>query len=56
MAEFTPCISVELNKTFNHLIEGYSFGNLLDEDCKEIFKDGRPFSHFSEKWLSKITH
>ena len=43
--------SVELNKTFTHVIENYKFGNLSTEVCGEIFKDGRPFSHFIERWL-----
>ena len=29
----------------------YSFGNLPQAIIIEIFKDGRPFSHFIEKWL-----
>lgn len=51
--------SVELNTTFNHTIEKYSFGNLSDETCIEILKDGRPFSHFIEAWISEnypLTH
>ena len=45
--------SVELNKTFIHQIENYSFGNLSNEECIEILQDGRAFSHFIEKWLAK---
>ena len=45
--------SIELNKTFTHVIENYTFGNLSNDVCAEIFKDGRPFSHFIEKWLEK---
>lgn len=51
--------SVELNKTFIHTIENYQFGNLSNKECAEIFKDGRPFSHFIEKWIEKnypLTH
>jgi len=51
--------SVELNKTFNHTIENYNFGNLPNEICIEILKDGRPFSHFIEKWIDHnypLTH
>jgi hypothetical protein len=44
--------SVELNKTFNHTISNYTFDNLPDEICREIFKDGRPFSHFIEAWIA----
>ena len=52
-------ISIELNKTFIHEIESYTFGNLPDEMCKEIWKDGRPFSHFIEVWIGNnypLTH
>ena len=48
--------SVILNKTFKHNISNYTFGNLSADICKEILKDGRPFSHFIEKWIEKITH
>lgn len=45
--------SVELNTTFNHTIEHYIFGNLPPDVCCEIFKDGRPFSHFIEKYIEQ---
>jgi hypothetical protein len=45
--------SIELNKTFTHTIEDFSFGNLSKEYITEIFKDGRPFSYFIEKWLEQ---
>jgi len=51
--------SVKLNTTFEHTIDKYTFGNLPDNVCKEIWKDGRPFSHFIEGWISKnypLTH
>tara|TARA_B100001123_G_scaffold444543_1_gene593687 strand:- start:813 stop:1280 length:468 start_codon:yes stop_codon:yes gene_type:complete len=51
--------SVELNKTFDHTIAGYAFGNLSDEICKELWKDGRPFSYFIEAWICEnypLTH
>lgn len=51
--------SVELNKTFLHTISGYGFGNLLDEECKNIYKNGVPFSHFIEAWIANnypLTH
>ena len=44
---------VELNKTFKHIIDNFVFGNLSLDTCVEIMKDGRPFSHFIEKWLEK---
>ena len=45
--------SVELNKTFSHDINNVSFGSLLHEDVVAIYKDGRVFSHFIEKWLEQ---
>jgi len=48
-----PVPSVELNKTFEHEITNYRFGDLPEELCAEIFKDGRPFSHFIEAYISK---
>lgn len=58
MAEITTP-SVELNKTFEHKISNYRFGNVSDETCIEIWKDGRPFSHFIEAWICNnypLTH
>jgi hypothetical protein len=58
-ADTTTGCSVELNKTFKHIISNYAFGNLSDGECAELFKDGRVFSHFIEKWISKnypLTH
>jgi len=44
---------IEYNKTFTHTIVIDScFGNLPQSDVIEIFKDGRPFSHFIEPWLA----
>ena len=43
--------SVILNKTFIHTITNFGFGNLPIENVINILKDGRPFSHFIEKWL-----
>ena len=45
-------LSVELNKTFTHIIENVSFGELPMQVVNEILKDGRPFSHFIEHWLA----
>ena len=45
--------SVQLNKTFDHIIENYLFGNLSPNVCSNIFKDGRLFSLFIEKWIEK---
>ena len=44
--------AVELNKTFEFKIENYLFGDLPEEICREIWKDGRPFSHFIEQYIS----
>jgi len=49
----TSLCSVELNKTFTHLIKNYTFGNLSKEVCADILKDGRPFSHFIEVWIAE---
>ena len=45
--------SIKLNHTFQHEITNYSFGNLPKEICSDILKDGRPFSHFIERWLDQ---
>ena len=45
--------SVELNKTFIHEIKNYRFGDLPDETCIQIWKDGRPFSHFIEQFIAQ---
>ena len=47
--------SVVLDQTFVHEIENYSFGNLPPEVCREIYKDGRPFSHFIENYINTVT-
>jgi hypothetical protein len=44
--------SVVLEHIFVHEIENYSFGNLPPEVCREIYKDGRPFSHFIEQYIA----
>ena len=51
--------SVELDKTFTHIIRNYNFDNLPESIICDIFKDGRPFSKFIELWLEKnypLTH
>jgi len=57
MSQPTP--SIELDKTFKHTISNYGFDNLENKDIKEIFKDGRPFSHLIESWMGQnypLTH
>ena len=44
--------SVTLDTTFTHTIRDVSFGGLPQAQVNEIFKDGRPFSHFVEEWLA----
>jgi hypothetical protein len=48
----TPTPSVELNRTVCYTIDDYSFGGLSPETIVDLFKDGRIFSHFIEKWLA----
>jgi hypothetical protein len=45
--------SVELNKTFIHTITNFTFGGLSQDSLIQIYKDGRAFSYFIEKWLSE---
>ena len=40
-----------LDKTLKYTLKNYSFDNLSQSICETIFKDGRIFSHFIEKWL-----
>jgi hypothetical protein len=42
-----------LNTTFIHHISNYGFGDLPEEQVIAIFKDGRVFSHFIERWLAQ---
>jgi hypothetical protein len=43
---------IEYGKTYTHVIDGFGFGNLQSSTIIEIYKDGRPFSHFIEPWLA----
>ena len=43
---------ITFNNTYIYNLADYSFGNLSSQMIIEIFKDGRPFSYFIEKWLS----
>jgi len=47
---------IEFNKTYNFTIENFGFGGLDSEKIKDIFKDGRVFSHFIEPWLARQFH
>ena len=44
--------TIAYNTTFVHRISNFGFGNLSSQEVIEIFKDGRPFSHFIERWLA----
>lgn len=44
--------SVALNTTVVHNITNFGFGDLTRTACIEVFKDGRVFSHFIEKWIA----
>ena len=52
MSNINNC-SIELNTTFDHTISNYAFGNLSEDKCREILKDGRPFAYFIEHWLAE---
>ena len=52
MSLISKC-SVTLNKTYTHILPTPTFANLSSDEIIKIFKDGRPFSHFIEKWLEK---
>jgi len=52
-------MEIEYNKTHTKRIENISFGNLDKETLEKIFRDGRAFSHFIERFLAKeynLTH
>lgn len=46
-------MAIQFNKTIERKIENVSFDALPDEVLKELFKDGRIFSHFIERILAK---
>ena len=52
MTENTGVETIEYGKTYVHLIDGFGFGNLPSSIIIDIYKDGRPFSHFIEPWLA----
>lgn len=50
---------IVFDKTFTSTIEGIAFGNLSQDILKELFGDGRIFSHFMERLLAQdygLTH
>jgi hypothetical protein len=47
------------NQVFTHTIESINFGNIPNQMLKDIFRDGRAFSHLIEPWLAlnyPLTH
>jgi hypothetical protein len=44
--------NIKYNTTFIHIIAILGFGNLSQSAIINIYKDGRPFSHFIEPWLA----
>ena len=46
-------IPIEFNKVYTYTLQNYKIDCLTDEECIDIFKDGRAFSHVIEPWLSK---
>uniref|UniRef100_A0A6C0ANP0 Restriction endonuclease n=1 Tax=viral metagenome TaxID=1070528 RepID=A0A6C0ANP0_9ZZZZ len=47
------------NKTYKSTIQGIAFGSLSDDVLKQLFSDGRIFSHFMERMLAQeygLTH
>lgn len=52
-------MQVIFNKTIISTIQGTAFGNLPQEILRELFSDGRIFSHFMERMLAQdygLTH
>ena len=43
--------SIELKKTYIHILKNICFDNLDKSIIEKILKDGRAFSHFIEKWI-----
>ena len=49
----------EFNTTYDHIIDTVAFGSLDQETLQTLFKDGRIFSHFIERFIAKeygLTH
>lgn len=45
---------IVLNKLYTITIKNYSFGNLPINEINSLYKDGRVFSHFFEKYLPTL--
>ena len=46
-------IPIPFNVTFLHTIQNYGFGNVTNDVCIKLLKDGRGFSLFIESWLEQ---
>ena len=42
--------SIQLNKVVKHILTNVSFDMIPENTLLDIFKDGRVFSHFIERW------
>ena len=51
---------IKLNKVYDFTIPNFQFGDLSEEECKTIYRDGRVASHLLErqltKWFPKLKH
>ena len=46
-------MAIPFNVTINHNMQGCAYDNLSNEECIEVWKDGRVFPHFIERWLAR---
>jgi len=51
MEDIDAMNTIKPNITSTHTIEDFGFGYLPQSEVIEIYKDGRVFSHFIERWL-----
>lgn len=49
----TLAMPIPFNVTINHSMQGCAYDNLSNEECIEVWKDGRVFPHFIERWLAR---
>ena len=47
-------MQIQFNKVYNYEVKDYGFDGLDNDLVIDIFKDGRVFSHFSERLLNKL--
>lgn len=46
-------MTIPFNVTINRNMQGCAYDNLSNEECIEVWKDGRVFPHFIERWLAR---